>query len=180
MRPHRWQPTRFLRPWDFPGKGTGVGCHCLLRCYQQTSAIFNLFQRFDSSSIVKAPSWPAHNQWPIRYKGPTCDLQKLWSANSSLELPGGWAKVSVETSQHLDIFLPKLASFRPFIFHSYQPQKYSWKKPPECSSATLPPTTASTQGIATIRCYFVTKHNGYNKSISLLRDWLIETIILVS
>ena len=25
------QPTRLLRPWDFPGKSTGVGCHCPLR-----------------------------------------------------------------------------------------------------------------------------------------------------
>ena len=24
------QPTRLLHPWDFPGKSTGVGCHCLL------------------------------------------------------------------------------------------------------------------------------------------------------
>ena len=24
------QPTRLLRPWDFPGKSTGVGCYCLL------------------------------------------------------------------------------------------------------------------------------------------------------
>ena len=24
------QPTRLLRPWDFPGKSTGVGCRCLL------------------------------------------------------------------------------------------------------------------------------------------------------
>ena len=24
------QPTRLLRPWDFLGKSTGVGCHCLL------------------------------------------------------------------------------------------------------------------------------------------------------
>ena len=24
LRPHRWQPTRLLRPWDFPGKSTGV------------------------------------------------------------------------------------------------------------------------------------------------------------
>ena len=23
--------TRLLHPWDFPGKSTGVGCHCLLR-----------------------------------------------------------------------------------------------------------------------------------------------------
>ena len=29
-RPHGLQPTRLLRPWDFPGKSTGVGCHCLL------------------------------------------------------------------------------------------------------------------------------------------------------
>ena len=28
--PHRQQPTRLLRPWDFPGKNTGVGCQCLL------------------------------------------------------------------------------------------------------------------------------------------------------
>ena len=31
QRPHGLQPTRFLRPWDFPGKSTGVGCHCLLQ-----------------------------------------------------------------------------------------------------------------------------------------------------
>ena len=31
---HQWhyglQPSRLLRPWDFPGKSTGVGCNCLL------------------------------------------------------------------------------------------------------------------------------------------------------
>ena len=31
LRPHGLQPTRLLRPWDFPGRSTGVGCHCLLR-----------------------------------------------------------------------------------------------------------------------------------------------------
>ena len=31
--PHRLQPTRLLCPWDFPGKSTGVGCHCLLRYF---------------------------------------------------------------------------------------------------------------------------------------------------
>ena len=29
VRPHGLQPTRLLRPWDFQGKNTGVGCHCL-------------------------------------------------------------------------------------------------------------------------------------------------------
>ena len=30
LRLHGLQPTRVLRPWDFLGKSTGVGCHCLL------------------------------------------------------------------------------------------------------------------------------------------------------
>ena len=30
-RPHGLQPTRLLCPWDFPGKSTEVGCHCLLQ-----------------------------------------------------------------------------------------------------------------------------------------------------
>ena len=37
MRPHRRQPTRLLCPWDFPGKSTGVGCHCLLQCMKVKS-----------------------------------------------------------------------------------------------------------------------------------------------
>ena len=32
VRPHRQQPTRLCRPWDSPGKNTGVGCHFLLQC----------------------------------------------------------------------------------------------------------------------------------------------------
>ena len=30
--PHRRQTIRLHRPWDFPGKSTGVGCHFLLQC----------------------------------------------------------------------------------------------------------------------------------------------------
>ena len=30
QRPHGLQLTKLLHPWDFPGKSTGVGCHCLL------------------------------------------------------------------------------------------------------------------------------------------------------
>ena len=32
MQSHRWQPTRFPRPWDSPGKNTGVGSHFLVQC----------------------------------------------------------------------------------------------------------------------------------------------------
>ena len=37
MRPHRWQPTRLPRPWDSPGKNTGIGCHFLLQCMKVKS-----------------------------------------------------------------------------------------------------------------------------------------------
>ena len=35
--PHRRQPTRLCRPWDSPGKNTGVGCHFLLQCMKVKS-----------------------------------------------------------------------------------------------------------------------------------------------
>ena len=34
---HRRQPTRLPRPWDSPGKNTGVGCHFLLQCMKVKS-----------------------------------------------------------------------------------------------------------------------------------------------
>ena len=35
--PHRRKPTRHPRPWDSPGKNTGVGCHFLLQCMKVKS-----------------------------------------------------------------------------------------------------------------------------------------------
>ena len=37
VRPQRRQPTRLPRPWDSPGKNTGVGCHILLQCMKVKS-----------------------------------------------------------------------------------------------------------------------------------------------
>ena len=37
VRPHRWQPTGLPRPWDSPGKNTGVGCLFLLQCMKVKS-----------------------------------------------------------------------------------------------------------------------------------------------
>ena len=49
--PHGLQPTRILHPWDFPGKSTGVGCHCLLQ--------------IKSLTVPKAESWNSSSP-PIR------------------------------------------------------------------------------------------------------------------
>ena len=37
VRPHRQQPTRLPRPWESPGKNSGVGCHFLLQCIKVKS-----------------------------------------------------------------------------------------------------------------------------------------------
>ena len=36
-QPYGLQPTRLPRPWDSPGKNTGVGCHFLLECMKVKS-----------------------------------------------------------------------------------------------------------------------------------------------
>ena len=41
--PHGLQPIRLFRPWDFPGKSTGVGCHYLLHICIDTYINFKLF-----------------------------------------------------------------------------------------------------------------------------------------
>ena len=42
-RPHGPQPTRLLHPWDFPGKSTGLGCHCLLCQYCVLCTIYDVY-----------------------------------------------------------------------------------------------------------------------------------------
>ena len=37
VQPHIRQPTRLPRPWDSPGKNTGVGCHFLPQCMEVKS-----------------------------------------------------------------------------------------------------------------------------------------------
>ena len=56
--PHGLLPTRLLRPWDFPGKSTGVGCHCLLQTVESAS-IENLVK--DHHSLpTPTPLPPTH------------------------------------------------------------------------------------------------------------------------
>ena len=52
-RPHGLQPTRLLHPWDFPGKSTGVGCHCLLLAEPYTLTCLD-FGEF-TSTVWKPP-----------------------------------------------------------------------------------------------------------------------------
>ena len=57
--PHRWQPTRLSRPWDSPGKNTGVGCHFLLQCMKVKNKVKLL-----SHVRLSATPWTAAHQAP--------------------------------------------------------------------------------------------------------------------
>ena len=71
LRPHGLQPSRLLCPWDFPGKSTGVGCHCLLRWrFYLSTKIWE--ERFPYSVSHKSSSLrnrPSHiclsNSWQV-------------------------------------------------------------------------------------------------------------------
>ena len=51
QRPHGLQPTRLLCPWGFPGRSTGVGCHCLLRPQPKSTNITT------TNKCLRLPLW---------------------------------------------------------------------------------------------------------------------------
>ena len=72
VRPQRRQPTRLRRPWDSPGKDTGVGCHFLLQCMKVKSE-----SEVAQSCPTLATPWTAAHQAP-----PSMGFsrQEYWSA----------------------------------------------------------------------------------------------------
>ena len=59
MRPHRRQPTRLPRPWDSPGKNTGVGCHFFSNAWKWKVKVKSL-----SRVRLLATPWTAAHQAP--------------------------------------------------------------------------------------------------------------------
>ena len=68
---HGRQPTRLPRPWDSPGKNTGVGCHFLLQCMKVESE-----SEVAQSCRLLATPWTAAYQAPpsMGFSG-----QQYWS-----------------------------------------------------------------------------------------------------
>jgi len=70
--PQRRQPTRLPRPWDSPGKNTGVGCHFLLQCMKVKSEVAQSLSRVQ---LLATP-------WTAAYQAPPSmgfSRQKYWS-----------------------------------------------------------------------------------------------------
>ena len=84
VRPHRWQPTRLLCPWDSPGNNTGVGCHFLLQ--DKMLNIPNYYRRMQIKVTMT-------NQIPLlRMAILTCHKQQSRSepGGERTQLPSPW------------------------------------------------------------------------------------------
>ena len=71
VQSYRWQPNRLPRPWDSPGKNTGVGCHFLLQCMRVKVKVKSL-------SRVRLFETP----WTAAHQAPPCmgfSRQEYWS-----------------------------------------------------------------------------------------------------
>ena len=92
VRPHRRQPTRLPRPWDSPGKNTGVGCHFLLWCMKGKVKVKSL-----SRVRLCATPWTAAHQAPPRMG---FSRQEYWSGvpvPSPTSIPKLWSPLSTYT-----------------------------------------------------------------------------------
>ena len=62
VRPHRRQPIRLPRPWDSPGKNTGVGCYFLLQYVKvkSESEVAQLCLTFSDPTNCSLPGSSVH------------------------------------------------------------------------------------------------------------------------
>ena len=66
--PHRQQPNRLPRPWNSPGKNTGVGCYFLLQCMKvkSESEVAQSCQTLSNPRDCSLPSSSVHRIFQAR------------------------------------------------------------------------------------------------------------------
>ena len=83
VRPHRRQPTRLLRPWDSPGKNTGVGHHFLLQCMkvESESEVVQSCPTLSDPMDCSPPGSSIHGSFQARVR---CMLTRSWTIQQKL------------------------------------------------------------------------------------------------
>ena len=68
VRSHGLQPTRLLRPWDSPGKNTGVGCHFLLQSMKvkSESEVAQSYPTLSDPMDCSLPGFSIHGSFQAR------------------------------------------------------------------------------------------------------------------
>ena len=123
QRPHRLQPTRLLRPWDFPGKSTGVGCHCLLlsTIYSPVTLKSRLERNLKlGRDLILSPEFhtptthrASVSQWTVETRNSTCLNQNCLPPKTCFfscfptgqEFPGLWSPFALIPAVLPKVFL---------------------------------------------------------------------------
>ena len=92
VQPHRQQPTRLPRPWDSPGKNSGVGCHFLPQS-----------MKMKSESEVTQSCLPVSD--PMDRSLPGSPVHKIFQARVL-----GWGTISFSRLINLPMWLFVLSS----------------------------------------------------------------------
>ena len=121
VRPHRWQPTRLHRPWNSPGKNTGVGCHSLLQCMKvkSESEIAQSCPTLSHPMDCSLPGSSIHGIFQTRVLEwgaiafSTCSQESLLTMNSRIRLPhcGKQASLVAQLVKHLPVMQETLLQF---------------------------------------------------------------------
>ena len=144
VRPHRRKPTRLPRPWDSPGKNTGVGCHFLLQCMKvkiQSKVVQSCLTLSDPMDC-SPPGSSVHEDTPSKKTSyPTLNLclyllyfvmfiqKKCWWKYNNL---GPWLmftfkslKVKVKSLSHVRLFVtPWTAAYQAPPSMGFSRQEY--------------------------------------------------------
>ena len=82
LRPYELEPTRFLCPWDSPGKNTGVDCHALSGWFSQLRDLYGTFQNRRAPYMWISSGKKFYRFFKINFE---YWLKKLWEYSHSSE-----------------------------------------------------------------------------------------------
>ena len=126
VRSRGLQPTRLLCPWDFQGKSTGVGCHCLLR---SLASINWVLQKLPNTSILTSHLSPFYClPWRINFQ--------IYMTDHINPLLKNWQYIcfNATLSNHPTLSFPRLS----FQLSSVTQSCLSLCSPMSCSTPGLP------------------------------------------
>ena len=108
VRLQRRQPTRLPRPWDSPGKNTGVGCHFLLQCrkVKSESEVAQSCPTLRNPTDCSLLGFSIHGNFPGKSTGVGCHC--LLQETPGITVTGKFhLGVQNEAGQRLNRVLPR-------------------------------------------------------------------------
>ena len=87
LQPHGLQPPRLLRPWNFPGKSSGVGCHFLLQKWLinlETQSFLKVHLFYKPEYIPTTAKALSMTLFPPPHftDGRSCEETYIWQTNN--------------------------------------------------------------------------------------------------